>query len=65
VHQIGLNDLEQDEVSCLMKFFGKPTLDDAVLYDEVKQVMCNYGVALTTPKTSPQAQKEEAKEMKE
>jgi hypothetical protein len=36
-----------------MRFFGKPVLDDAVLYDEIKQVMANYGVNMTTPKTSP------------
>jgi len=58
VHQIGLNNLEQDEVSCLMKFFGKPDIEDAILYNEIKQVMGNFGVAMTTPKHSP---KEEEK----
>jgi hypothetical protein len=36
-----------------MKFLGKPAIDDAVLYEEISEVMANYGVNLKTPKTSP------------
>ena len=36
-----------------MRFFGKPEIDDAILYNEIRDVMVNFGVNMTTPKTSP------------
>ena len=36
-----------------MRFFGKREIDDAILYNEIRDVMVNFGVNMATPKTSP------------
>jgi hypothetical protein len=36
-----------------MRFFGKPEIEDAILYNEIRDVMVNFGVNMATPKTSP------------
>jgi hypothetical protein len=44
VYQVGITDLTQLQVACLMKVLGKPEFDDSVRYNELELLMENFGV---------------------
>lgn len=44
VYQVGITDLTQLQVACLMKVLGKPEFEDSVRYNELELLMENFGV---------------------
>ena len=44
IREVGIEDLQEFEVACLMKVLGKPELDDAVILNEFVMIMENFGV---------------------
>lgn len=45
VYQVGIQNLTQLQVACLMRVLGKPEFDDSVRYDELELLLENFGVA--------------------
>jgi len=44
VYQVGIQNLTQLQVACLMRVLGKPEFDDSVRYDELELLLENFGV---------------------
>lgn len=42
--EAGIRDLEEFEVSCLMRVLAKPELDNAIILNELVMIMENFGV---------------------
>jgi len=41
---LGITDLEEIEVACLMRVLAKPTLENAILLQELVVIMENFGI---------------------
>lgn len=44
MRQIGVNDLNEIEIACLMRVLSKPELDHAIVLPELLMVMNNFGL---------------------
>ena len=44
IKELGVIDLEEVEVACLMRVLTKPNLDNAILVKELVQIMENFGI---------------------
>ena len=44
MREVGIDDLQEFEVACLMRVLGKPELDSCVILNEFIMIMENFGV---------------------
>lgn len=44
IKELGINDLTEKEIACLLRVLTKPELDQAILFDEFVQIMENLGL---------------------
>jgi len=44
IKDLGVTDLEEVEVACLMRVLTKPNLDNAILLKELVVIMENFGI---------------------
>lgn len=44
IKELGINDLTEKEIACLLRVLTKPELDQAILVDEFLQIMENLGL---------------------
>ena len=44
LYQVGLQDLSELQVACLMRVLSKQEFEDAIKYSELEQLMENFGV---------------------
>jgi hypothetical protein len=44
IRDIGIDDLEEVEVACLMRVLAKPNMDSAILLTELIVIMENFGI---------------------
>ena len=49
MHQLGFKDLTQRQVACLMRVLGKYDLENAILFEDLKTLLENYGVPYDHP----------------
>jgi len=45
IKNLGIMDLEELEVACLMRVLTKPNLDNAILLKELQIIMENFGIS--------------------
>ena len=44
IKELGITDLEEIEVACLMRVLAKPNLENAILLQELMVIMENFGI---------------------
>ncbi len=44
MYQLGFQDITQLQVACIIRVIGKYDIDNAILYDDLKNLLENYGV---------------------
>ena len=44
IRELGIDDLEEIEVACLMRVLAKPNMDSAILLTELIVIMENFGI---------------------
>lgn len=44
IRELGIEDLEEIEVACLMRVLAKPNMDSAILLTELIVIMENFGI---------------------
>ncbi len=44
IKELGITDLEEIEVACLMRVLAKPNLENAILLQELVVIMENFGI---------------------
>ena len=58
MYQLGFQDITQIQVACMMRVIGKPDIDNAILFDDLKTLLESYGVPNGTDKTAAEASME-------
>ena len=44
IRDLGIDDLSENDIECLLQVLTKPELDEAILFDEFLQIMENMGI---------------------